>query len=269
MTNKTAYRLIGVLIVLYHIPIFLVYMFENRFVYMPKPLENSYRYNCLYDCQEFMLSTPDTEELNVIHLSPKDSAKARLIYYHGNSRNIKLWLPEIQSLLKRGYELVLMDYSGYGKSSGSPQEDIIYEDAQFVFDWSLSNLDTLDVIIYGRSLGSSIASYVAQTRNAKALALEAPFFDMEDVIRRRGMIFYWPFEFDNQFDTHKYISNVDYPVIAIHGTEDWIVPIESFNRLVNFESDKINYTIVPGGGHNDLDIYDEFQDFLDKLDNTL
>ncbi len=266
MSNKRAFGYIILLVIIYHVIIGAVYLLEDKLVFMPKNLDRNHSFECPYDCDEYMIPSSIDHSSSVIHLMPKDSSIARIVYYHGNSRNIQEWIPRVKSLLDHGFEIIMMDYRGFGKTQGEPNEEEIMKDAGLVFAWAKQKFnDKKELIIYGRSLGSSIASFVAQNHSAKALILEAPFYDMKDVIERRGMLFYFPFDFDNEFDTYEYLNNVDIPVYAIHGTEDWIVPIESFERLVSYHGDKINSKIIERGGHNDLDQFSGFDTFISKI----
>src|SRR6185295_5988752 len=93
--------------------------------------------------------------------------------------NLQRWGNYAEDMTQLGYEVVMMDYRGYGKSTGSPTEQFLYEDAALLYQWAVAKTGPVRIIIYGRSLGTPIASNLAASVQPEILILETPFDELK------------------------------------------------------------------------------------------
>ena len=166
-----------------------------------------------------------------------------------------------------------MDYRGYGKSSGPRNEDYLYSDAQFFYDYAKEHYGEEKIIVYGRSLGGSFAVKVAADNHPKAVILEATFFNLQDIVNR-----WLPKQVTDKVSptmTYHFLSNeniakVEVPLYHFHGTKDNVVPIKSGKKLFEvFKKTqpkiKKKFIEISGATHDDLINYDEFVEEMKKI----
>ena len=187
---------------------------------------------------------------------PDDHATATLLYLHGNDRNIAaaLDMDRITRLHNMGYNLLMVDYRGYGKSSGGePSESKVYEDAESTWDYLIRQraVDPRHAFIYGHSLGGAIAINLAVHHpEAGGVIAESTFTSMVDMAERE--YFYMPADLlvNQRFDTLSKIRNLKIPLLLIHGTWDRLVPYQMSQRLFERAPQFKTLKLIEGGGHN-------------------
>ncbi|PIQ87013.1 MAG: alpha/beta hydrolase [Candidatus Omnitrophica bacterium CG11_big_fil_rev_8_21_14_0_20_45_26] len=197
---------------------------------------------------------------------PAAESRATIYFLHGNAGNISDRLYKTEGWVKRGYSVFLLDYRSYGQSKGSiTSENDIYQDAEAGLAWLRNEKKTAlsDLIIYGESIGSAPALYLAVKRNFKALILESPFTSLADVAK-----IHYPFvpsfllrQF--QFNNLERLRQIHTPVIILHGIQDGICPYRMGETLFREAPQPKELVSVPEGRHNDL--YELLgADFFDK-----
>jgi pimeloyl-ACP methyl ester carboxylesterase len=157
-----------------------------------------------------------------------------------------------------------MDYRGYGKSTGKLSEEILYKDAQLVYDKAKELLPDRRVIVYGRSIGTPIAAYVASKNDPNTLILETPFYNFKKLVKQTapyvplGLVKY-------EFPTADFADDVKCRIVIIHGTDDGIVPYESGQQLfMVLPEDQREMVKIEGGKHNDLFNFQEYNYAIGK-----
>lgn len=125
----------------------------------------------------------------------------------------------------------MLDYRGFGKSDGKATEENMYEDALAMYHYALEYYDTDELFIYGRSIGSGVASALAARVEAKELLLETPFYSLPDVVKEKYPFVLLIFRLDFHFPNHEHLETLDMPVHIFHGTKDKVVPYESAEKL--------------------------------------
>ena len=215
----------------------------------------------------------DTEDGETIHAlwfetdSPHDSYT--LLYFHGNAGNVVSWAPVARRFQNMGLNVLLVDYRGYGKSSGSISEDGLYLDGRAAYRaLQHRQIDPDKIIVHGRSLGAAVATELATARPIAGLVLETPFTHLGDMARDlykvRPPSWLLRFEFDNLSRA----AHIDTPTWVVHGTDDGIVPIDHGRAVYKALDNPWRMTVIDGGGHNDLMSFPHYQrDFLAFLDH--
>lgn len=162
------------------------------------------------------------------------------------------------------YDVLVFDYRGYSKSTGEVTEENIFSDSEFIYKELLKNYGEDRIILYGRSIGSGPASFLASTLKPKALILEAPFYNFAELAKN-----YLPLVPSSllqfKFENNLYLKKYQGPMFIIHGVEDEVVPIEQSEKLFKNLTTVKSFSRVPGGHHNDLENKREHREFLDKI----
>ena len=159
---------------------------------------------------------------------PADDTTTTLLFFHGNAGNISHRLESIKIFHSLGLNVFIIDYRGYGKSEGEITEQGSYMDAKAAWIYLINNkgYDGKDVIIFGRSLGASIAAWLASQVTASGLILESSFSSV--ISMGQHLYPFLPVRWLTRFnyDTAAYLKNVTYPVLVAHSKQDDIIPYE-------------------------------------------
>lgn len=245
----------------------MLYFLQEKMIFLPRPLAPDFEFSFSEPFQEFDLEAEDGATLNALYFPVKE-AKGLILYYHGNAGNLERWGRIVSYFPSQGYSVVVMDYRGYGKSKGKRTESALRRDALLFYKHALSlGYDNQSIIVYGRSLGASLATYVASEENPSQLVLETPFFNLTDVAQHRFPFLPVGKLLKYRFPSDEFIQNVRCPITIFHGTEDQVVPIESGKKLFQvIRNNPARFYTIDGGKHNNLI---EFKSFKSGLKETL
>lgn len=182
----------------------------------------------------------DTDSIYSVIIKPQELPKATILYFHGNGGNISKWVDHIRPLVDDGFQICMLDYRGYGKSTGIPTHLNIAHDAQMLLDTLLKRKDIVDtkLIIYGASIGSQVATHLTKNNNDKisALILDGMITSFTDIALLTTPKEYH--EHIKQFVISPYSAKEDIKeiknikVLFIHSKEDGI-PIEGVQEIYN------------------------------------
>ena len=175
-----------------------------------------------------------------------------LIWYHGNAGNIADRLLNARWFVEQlGVDVVLVDYRGYGRSEGTPDEAGLYRDGLAIYDVvAARGVPARDVILFGRSLGGAVAIEVALRRAAGAVVLESAFRSVPAMAR----VHYWFVPgraIRTRMDNESKIGRVPAPILFLHGDRDRIVPLAHSRRLRELAARPARLHVIEGAGHND------------------
>lgn len=262
--RKRLKTLIYVILGLYLMIGFSLYFFQERLLFHPTKLEQNYEFQFGHPHDELFIDTKDGAKLNAIHFKVKNP-KGIILYFHGNAGDLKRWGTIAEYFTKYNYDVLVMDYRTYGKSTGRLSETALYEDAQLFYDYALNLYPENKIVIYGRSLGTGIATKIASENKAQQLILETPYYSITDVAKHRFPVFPVKLLLKYQIPTFKFIQKVDYSITIIHGTADKVVPFRSGKKLDNLNLPNLNFITVENGTHNDLVNYDIYHDTVSRL----
>lgn len=256
-------------ILLFAVPVFLliiilVYFFQEKLIFQTVKLDHDYPFNFNLPFNEFFIRTPDNEKLNCIHFSENENPEGLIIYFHGNANNLSRWGKYAADFTSKGYDILMLDYRGYGKSSGIPGEEALYSDARQIWNWAKSEFTYRKWIIYGRSLGAAIAAELSVTANPDLLILETPFDDLNGATGAKLI----PFHLKYQFSNKDKLPKIKTKKIIFHGTRDWIVPVSSALKLRPLLGKADQMVIITGGGHRNLNSFREYHQKLNEFLNN-
>ena len=245
----------------------LIYLFQEKLLFRASVLDQDYVYQFDHDFDELYLRPDAQTVINAIHFKSKDP-KGVIIYFHGNAGDLSRWGTITEYFVDKHYDVLVMDYRGYGKSTGPLTEQALYKDAQFCYDHIKSHYSEDKIIVYGRSLGTGIATNLASNNTPKQLILESPFYNILDVARHRFPIFPIRHLIRYKLPSNEFISQVSCPIAIVHGTHDNVVPFSSGLKLFNVAPPQLtSFTKIKFGNHNDLIQFDDYHQLINTLLN--
>jgi len=207
----------------------------------------------------------ENESINIIVLH--EGHENAILYFGGNGESMALSADYISGQFP-DFTVYLMDYRGYGRSTGEPSEDGLYSDALKLYD-SIADKHK-NISIGGRSLGSGIATYVAAHREVMKLALITPFDSIASVAK--GMYPMYPATFmlhANTYDSVSRVKDITAETFIVMAENDNVIPRKNTQNLVNaFKGKNLKVDIIERRGHNDISsdkrYYKIMQDFIGK-----
>ncbi|MFT4679315.1 MAG: alpha-beta hydrolase superfamily lysophospholipase [Flavobacteriales bacterium] len=242
----------------------IVYYFaQEKFIFIPFKYGKSFKYKLATEFEELFIPTPFKGNINAV-LFQKPNPQGVILYLHGNTGSLNRWALMAEELTHFNYNVMAIDFRGFGKSKGPRKEEYMHADVQACWDYLGDLFPDKPKLIYGRSLGTGMAVKLASANAPSGLVLETPFYSLLDVAQ-----FYFPFLpikllLRYEFRSDKYISQVICPTLILHGTKDLIVPYHSALKLFQAAgtNDRIQMVTIVGGKHNNLNAYPLFHEKL-------
>lgn len=247
----------------------LLYYLQDYALFKPEKLSKDFQFD--YENQEikeYNLETRDGAVINGLRFFPKGESRGVVLYLKGNSKSIKGWGKFAVDFTRHGYNVLMVDYRGFGKSTGRRSQKAIKRDLQEVYN-KIKELTTEDrIILYGRSLGSGFATKLASTNNPKMLILDAPYYSLTKVTAR-----YMPFMplsilMKYPLPTYKWLKYVRCPIHIIHGTDDKLIPYKTSVKLSQINPMLTRLHTVIGGGHKNLNNFESYHKMLGEIINS-
>lgn len=258
---KVMIPLWGYIVIVYLLILIVIYLVQERFIFKPEKLDKDFKY--IYDApfRELFFDIAEGVRINGLHFKV-DKPLGLVLYLHGNTRSIKGWAKYAKDFIKFNYDVVLIDYRGFGKSTGKRSEKDLQQDMQFVYSSLQRQYGESHLIIYGRSLGSGFAAKIASDNNPRYLILDAPFFSFLSAVSRFLPILPMRFLLRYHLRTDRWIGQVKCHTYIIHGSRDWLIPISQSEKLRAINPRMITLIRIEGGGHNNLPRFPEYHNFL-------
>lgn len=232
----------------------LVRTFENRMIFFPPRYPEGFASPEAFGLrpEEVWLTAADGIRLNAYFLPAPQSSKV-LLWFHGNAENIGMGLAQMKSLARLGTNILAVDYRGYGKSEGSPDEAGVYRDGEAAYRYLVESrhFHPKNVFIYGHSLGGAVAVETASRHECGGLIVESSFTSVPEMARhvyRVPLLEYVP---RSRFDSLAKIVSVRAPVLIVHGTRDPVIPFAMGRRLYEAAREPRFFLAIEGAGHDD------------------
>lgn len=251
-------EIILISIVIFYITFCVLFYFFQHFIFFrPELLDSSFKYNYPFPFTELNFDTEDGGKISGIYFKVP-SSRGVVFYLKGNSRSIKGWGKFAKDFLSNGYDFVMIDYRGFGKSKGKRSQERLFNDSQFMYKWLREKYSEDQIILYGRSLGSGIAARIASWNNPRLLILDSPYYSFYYNTRR--FIFWTPLKWILRYPirTDQYIKAISCPIYIIHGTKDHLIPYEQSEMLKSLVPEKVTLVPIDGAHHNNLPEYPEY-----------
>jgi len=255
---------ISSLVFVYLLGFGLLYLVQERFIFLDDELPQDYQFEYDVPFEEFNLEGEKEGRLNALHFTV-DQPKGVILYFHGNRGNLTRWGEIVVPFTQFGYDVLVMDYRGFGKSTGKRNQSLLISDAQLFFDWCKERYGREGIVLYGRSLGTGLAAYLAGRFEVDQVILETPYYSLAEAAQRFYPIYPSRLALRYNFKSYKYLETATSPITIIHGTEDSVVPYEQGKALSeHLKGQKVNMVTIEGGEHRNLATFDVFWDKISQ-----
>ena len=254
---------------LYILLLVVAYAFQDKLIFFPQPLDKNYRYQLTGNDKEVFIPTSDGNMVNGI-LFHRPENKSVVLYFHGNGGSLDSWQMTSEDILSLNCDLLIIDYRGYGKSTGSFSEKGFYDDAHSAYRFLINSGYTPEqIIVYGRSLGTGVATELATTEKVKALILESPYTSFPAIAAEKMPYLLPGLLMRYRLNTLKRAGQIKIPVLLLHGTDDELIPCSHSQKIYEAISSSKKLILVRGGGHNNLSQFTEYNDGLRNFISSL
>jgi hypothetical protein len=248
---KIVLFLFKLLLLVYFLGLVLVYLFQENLIFFPERLPSDFHFNFQQPFIEISIPVRNQKVLNGL-LFKAPVSKGLIFYLHGNGGSLCSW-GEVASLYTSwGYDLFMLDYRGYGKSTGHIQgEEQIYNDVLTAYDSICRGYTSNQIIILGYSLGTGPASWLASKNTARLLILQAPYYSFQQLGKQKYPLF--PM-FLNKYKlpVYQYLELRKMPVVIFHGDADEVIPYSNSLQLKLALRPGDDFICLHGQGHNNM-----------------
>lgn len=233
-----------------------LYINQRTYLYFPTPdKKTAYHHMTIHN---------DGASINVIVLNK--GHKNAILYFGGNAESMAGSSDYIARQFPE-FTVYLMDYRGYGKSTGKATEAALYKDALSLYDIVKPKHQRISV--GGRSLGTGIATYVAAHRDVSKLALITPYDSIVNVAQERYPIYPVSFLLNDKYDSLSRVKDIKAQTLIVIAEKDKVIPLENTQRLIDaFDKKRLEVIVIKNRGHSDISsdkrYYKIMQDFIGK-----
>lgn len=242
-----------------------IYYLQENALFRPEtmPLHTPYAFTVPH--KEINIAFNEQTNISIVQFTAGATPKGVVLYFHGNRKNISRFAKFAPNFTKNGYEVWMVDYPGYGKSTGPMSEQRLYDFADQLYKLAAARFAKDSIVIYGKSLGSGIAAWLASRKNCRQLILETPYYSITSLCQRYFPIYPVSRMIHYKIPTYEYLQQVIVPITIIHGTSDGVIPYSNAARLKPYLKPADKFITIDGGSHNDLNDYPLFHQALDSL----
>jgi hypothetical protein len=222
---------------------------QEKLLFKPVALAQDLRLAPDPDVHERFVDVPGAR-LSVLELRRPDPSGV-VFFLHGNSANLKEWFIDGDFYRRANFDLVMMDYRGYGKSSGTIESEAqLHADVQAVWDAVAARYRGRAVVVYGRSLGTGLAAELAARLRPDLTILVSPYFSMRELA---AVHYPWlpPSLVRYPLRTDAALSRLDRPLLLIHGDRDGLIPYDHSERLAAV-APQARLVRIEGAAHGDV-----------------
>ena len=241
------------------------YFFQDRFFFRPRPLPANTKWQFDVPFSEFNIALDNGTVINGVEFLPADKVKGVVILFHGNRANVRRYARYALFFTKHGYSCRVVDYPGYGKSTGKMTVAALQKMALAVYAKAASAYADSSIIIYGKSLGTGVAAFLAAEKPCSALILETPYYSLSSVAA--PFVFGLPSDLLMRYEipSYQYLPKVTAPITVLHGTDDELIPYTNAVRLLPLLKSSDKFYTIPGGRHNTLASFPAYAHIMDSV----
>ena len=152
-----------------------------------------------------------------------DKQKPAILFFHGNAFQISRFAPHLLPFAKDGYSVLIMEYRNFGNTKGKTLQEDIFADAAETYDW-LKEQGYPQIVVYGYSYGTAVASGLTTLREVEKMVLTAPFSSMRELVAEKPVPL-GSYVMRDTYPSKDYLQNYHNPLLIIHGHDDLLIPV--------------------------------------------
>ena len=217
--------------VIYFLVLVFLYFYQRNLLYHPN--ENNYSGDKIsVDIEKVKIQTADNIELLGWYHEKNLKDYKTLVYFHGNAGSLENRIHKLNHFQDMNINFLIIAWRGFNGNKGKPSERGLYVDGKSAIDWlKKKGVDEKNLILYGESLGTGVATHLAQNKNYAGVILETPFTSMIDAAKN-----FYPYIpvnllLKDKFENYKKVKNINSPILIMHGEVDQIVPFSMGKKI--------------------------------------
>jgi fermentation-respiration switch protein FrsA (DUF1100 family) len=229
--RKNLLKLVLIIFSLYLFVLVFLYFYQRNLLYHPN--ENNYSGDKIsVKIEKVKIRTSDNIELLGWYHEKNLKDYKTLVYFHGNAGSLENRIHKLNHFQDMNINFLIIAWRGFSGNNGKPTEQGLYEDGKSAIDWIIKKgVNEKNLILYGESLGTGVATHLAQKKNYAGIILETPFTSMIDTAKK-----FYPYIpvnllLKDKFENYKKIKNINSPILVMHGEVDQIVPFSMGKKI--------------------------------------
>jgi len=236
--------------VLYGGMLVVLYSMQERLLFPGTVLPGDHRFVFGQPFEEMRIPVPDAV-LDALHF-PLEDSRGLVFFLHGNAGNLETWTTGLDFYRRVGFDLFMLDYRGYGKSTGSMRSEAeLLADVRAAWDAIAPRYRGKPIVIYGRSMGTGLAASLARDVHPALLVLVSPYASLTSAAKRSYPLApEWLLKYPLRTDA--IIGDVTSPVMLLHGRDDALIPSSDSEQLRSLVRAPVELVLIDGAGHNDI-----------------
>lgn len=255
MIIQTILKITALVAIAYLISVIILFVTQRFITYKPLKIVSGPSEHD-YDTKIINLKTEDKIKIAAWYTEAKKGLPT-IVYFHGNAGNlgVNIRVEKLKALAKTGMGLLAVDWRGYGTSEGSPSEKGLYKDGRAAINHLISEGIELDqIVLYGESLGTGVATQIATEYKVRALVLEAPYTSLPSLFQKNLPFFPMNLILKDKFNTIGKIDKIGTSLLIFHGNLDKIVPVENSFEIIEKAKEPKKSIYYEDKVHNNLDL---------------
>jgi len=265
---KRILRIVGILLRVYALLLIGLFLFQRSFLYFPShtyvSLSEAYANRSL---KELSVRTKDGLDLKAWY-APATSKPFTFVFFHGNGDCLFTASSVADPYIAAGYGFLVAEYRGYSGLPGKPTEAGLYADGRaYINGLMAQGVKSENIILFGHSLGTGVATQMAEEFHVGGLMLLAPYLSIPDIAQREFPYLPSRYIVLDRFENFKKMKNIHVPLLIVNGAKDQLIPPSQGKQLYDLANEPRQYYSIPGRGHNDA--FDNFAvlglDWTDRL----
>jgi len=224
-------QIILIIFLVYFFILIFLYFYQRNLLYHPN--ENNYSGDQIsVDIKKVKILTSDKIELIGWYHEKNIKNLKTLLFFHGNAGSLENRIHKLNHFKEMDINFLIIAWRGFSGNKGKPSEKGLYDDGQSAINWLKNNgLDEKNLILYGESLGTGVATHLAQNKNFAGIILETPFTSMIDAAKTFYPYIPVKLLLKDKFENQKKIKNINLPILIMHGEVDQIVPFSMGKKI--------------------------------------
>ena len=222
--RKNLLQLVLIIFFLYFFVLVFLFFYQRNLLYHPNE-DNYSEDKILVDIKKVKILTSDNIELLGWYHEKNLKNYKTLVYFHGNAGSLENRIHKLNHFQDMNINFLIIAWRGFSGNNGKPTEKGLYEDGKSAINWlAQKGVNEKKIILYGESLGTGVATHLAQNKSYAGIILETPFTSMIDAAKNFYPYIPVNFLLKDKFENYKKIKNINSPILVMHGEADQIVP---------------------------------------------
>jgi len=224
-------QIILIIFFIYFLVLVFLYFYQRNLLYHPN--ENNYSEDKIsVDIENVRIKTSDNIELLGWYHEKNLKDFKTLIFFHGNAGSLENRIHKLNHFRDMNINFLIIAWRGFSGNNGNPSEQGLYEDGKSAIDWLIKKgISEKNLILYGESLGTGVATHLAQNKNFAGVILETPFTSMIDAAKKFYPYIPVKLLLKDKFENYKKIKNINSPILIMHGEVDQLVPFSMGKKI--------------------------------------